>query len=145
MAIDHLVFNKQNWFNVADNDDSVKANNKDYVALPASFTLPKGTHVNDGYHQGGMNITHDCEVTCVGSSDDFYYFCGKIFTDWNGLDNEIDIDNPKDVENKIIYTAPWFIRKSKVTNVKWGGKALLVALYQRFKALTTRKVVGAWL
>lgn len=145
MAIDHLVFNKQNWFNVADNDDSVKANNKDYVALPTSFTLPKGTHVSDGYHQGGMNITHDCEVTCVGSSNDFYYFCGKIFTDWSGLDSELDIDNPKDVENKIIYTAPWFIRKSKVTNVKWGGKALLVALYQRFKALTTRKVVGAWL
>lgn len=121
MAIDHLVFNKQNWFNVADNADNVQANSRNYIALPASFTLPKGTHVNDGYHQGGLNISQDCEVTCVGSSNDFYYFCGKIFTDYTGLFSEIDIDNPKDVENRDNFTAPWFIRKSKVTNVKWGG------------------------
>lgn len=121
MAISHLIFNRLKWFNVADNADNVQANGKNYIALPASFTLPKGTHVSDGSHQGGMNITHDCEVTCVGSSDDFYYFCGKIFTDWADLDSETDIDNPKDVENKLTYTGPWFIRKSKVTNVKWGG------------------------
>lgn len=121
MAIDHLIFNKLKWFNVADNADSINANGKNYVVLPTSFTLPTGTHVTDGYHQGGMNISRDCEVTCVGSSDDFYYFCGKIFTDQLGLFHEIDIDNPKDVESKDTFTAPWFIRKSKVTNVKWGG------------------------
>lgn len=143
MAIDHLVFNKQNWFNVADNDDSVKANNKDYVALPTSFTLPKGTHVSDGYHQGGMNISRDCEVTCVGSSDDFYYFCGKIFTDWSGLNSELDIDNPKDVENSGTFERPWFVRKSKVTNVKWGGKHLLSHLYRAFRAITARMAVIA--
>lgn len=121
MAVDHILFNKLKWFNVADNADSVKANNKDYVALPTSFTLPKGTHVNDGDHDGDMNTSRDCEVTCVGSSDDFYYFCGKIFTDWSGLNSEHDIDNPKDVENSVTFERPWFIRKSKVTNVKWGG------------------------
>ena len=142
MAIDHLVFNKQNWFNVADNDDSVKANNKDYVALPTSFTLPKGTHVSDGDHEGGMNTSRDCEVTCVGSSDDFYYFCGKIFTDWSGLDSELDIGNPKDVENTAIFERPWFIRKSKVTNVKWGGKALLSHVYQWFRSLNRRVVIA---
>lgn len=110
------------WFNVNDNADSINANGKNYVAIPTSFTLPTGAHVNDGSHQGGMNISRDCEVTCVGSSNDFYYFCGKIFTDWNsGSDYEIDIDNPKDVENHIIFDRPWFVRKSKVTNVKWGG------------------------
>ena len=121
MAVDHMLFNKQKWFNVADNADSVKANNKDYVALPTSFTLPKDTHVSDGYHQSGMNISRDCEVTCVGSSNDFYYFCGKIFTDWNGLDRALDIDNPKDLKNSVTFERPWFVRKSKVTNVKWGG------------------------
>lgn len=142
MAIDHLVFNKQNWFNVADNADSVTANGKNYIALPASFTLPKGTHVSDGSHQGGLNISQDCEVTCVGSSNDFYYFCGKIFTDYTGLFSEIDIDNPKDVENRDNFTAPWFIRKSKVTNVKWGGKALLSHLYQWFRNLYRMVVIA---
>ena len=142
MAVDHLVFNKQNWFNVADNDDSVKANNKDYVALPTSLTLPKGTHVSDGDHEGGMNTSRDCEVTCVGSSDDFYYFCGKIFTDWSGLDSELDIGNPKDVENTAIFERPWFIRKSKVTNVKWGGKALLSHVYQWFRSLNRMVVIA---
>ena len=142
MAVDHLVFNKQNWFNVADNDDSVKANNKDYVALPTSFTLPKGTLVSDGDHEGGLNTSRECEVTCVGSSDDFYYFCGKIFTDWSGLDSELDIGNPKDVENTAIFERPWFIRKSKVTNVKWGGKALLSHVYQWFRSLNRMVVIA---
>lgn len=142
MAIDHILFNKLKWFNVADNADSVTANGKNYIALPASFTLPKGTHVSDGDHEGGMNTSRDCEVTCVGSSDDFYYFCGKIFTDWNGLDSELDIDNPKDVENSVTFERPWFVRKSKVTNVKWGGKALLSHLYQWFRNLYRMVVIA---
>lgn len=133
MATDHLVFNRLKWFNVTDNADNITANGKNYIALPASFTLPKGTHVSDGDHEGGINTSRDCEVTCVGSSDDFYYFCGKIFTDWTGLNSELDIGNPKDVENTIIFERPWFIRKSKVTNVKWGGKVLLSHLYQWFR------------
>ncbi|MCT3411985.1 hypothetical protein [Lactobacillus helveticus] len=141
--LDHLIFNKLKWFNVADNADSVKANNKDYVALPTSFTLPKDTYVSDGNHQSGMNISRDCEVTCVGSSNDFYYFCGKIFTDWNNLDSaEFDIDNPKDVENSVTFERPWFVRKSKVTNVKWGGKALLNHLYQWFRNLYRMVVIA---
>ncbi|ALJ23979.1 hypothetical protein AO203_09475 [Lactobacillus gallinarum] len=124
MSLSHLIFNRLKWFNVADNADSVKANNKDYVALPTSFTLPKDTHVSDGDHQSGMNITRDCEVTCVGSSNDFYYFCGRIVTDWNATDwYAFDIDNPKDVEDSVTFERPWFVRKSKVTNVKWGGVA----------------------
>ena len=143
MAIDNILFNKLKWFNVADNADNITANGKKYVALPTSFTLPKGTHVSDGDHEGGMNTSRDCEVTCVGSSDDFYYFCGKIFTDQSGLFNELDIGNPKDVENAVIFKRPWFIRKSKVTNVKWGGKALLSHLYQWLRNLY-RMVVISW-
>lgn len=142
MAVDHILFNKLKWFNVADNADSVTANGKNYIALPASFTLPKGTHVSDGDHERGMNTSRDCEVTCVGSSDDFYYFCGKIFTDWSGLNSELDIGNPKDVENTVIFERPWFIRKSKVTNVKWGGKALLSHVYQWFRSLYRMVVIA---
>lgn len=140
MAVDHMLFNKQKWFNVADNADSVKANNKDYVALPTSFTLPKGIHVEDGDHQSGMNILQDSEVTCVGSSNDFYYFCGSIITDWGGYIE--DIDNPKDVENTVSFERPWFVRKSKVTNVKWGGKALLSHVYQWFRSLYRMVVIA---
>lgn len=140
MAVDHMLFNKQKWFNVADNADSVKANNKDYVALPTSFTLPKDTHVSDGYHESGMNISQDSEVTCVGSSNDFYYFCGSIITDWGGYIE--DIDNPKDVEDTVDFERPWFVRKSKVTNVKWGGKALLSHVYQWFRSLYRMVVIA---
>ena len=43
MTVDHLVFNKQNWFNVADNANSVNANGKKYYAIPTQVTVPKGT------------------------------------------------------------------------------------------------------
>ena len=35
MAIDHMLFNKLKWFNVADNSEVVQANDKRYVAIPA--------------------------------------------------------------------------------------------------------------
>lgn len=41
MAIDHLVFNKLKWFNVADNADSVTANGKKYYALPSKVKVTK--------------------------------------------------------------------------------------------------------
>ena len=41
MAIDHLVFNSLKWFNVADNADSVKANGRNFYALPSKVKLTK--------------------------------------------------------------------------------------------------------
>lgn len=43
MAIDHLVFNRLKWFNVADNADSVKANGRNFYALPSKVKLTKNT------------------------------------------------------------------------------------------------------
>lgn len=31
MTVDHLVFNKQNWFNVADNDDNITAGSQKFI------------------------------------------------------------------------------------------------------------------
>ena len=41
MAIDHMLFNKLKWFNVADNADSVKANGRSFYALPSKIKLTK--------------------------------------------------------------------------------------------------------
>ena len=44
MAIDHLVFNKQNWFNVADNADNITAGSqkfiKNYIGRKATAGAP---------------------------------------------------------------------------------------------------------
>lgn len=41
MAVDHILFNKLKWFNVADNADSVKANGRNFYALPSKVKLTK--------------------------------------------------------------------------------------------------------
>ena len=119
MAIDHLIFNRLKWFNVTDNADSIKANGRNYFAMPVSFTIPEGTHVSDGDHQSGFDLSKDCDVTCVGASADFYYFCGKIeitptygFLEWC-------VDNPQDVYFMDVFHSPMFIKKDKVKNIRW--------------------------
>ena len=41
MAIDHILFNKLKWFNVADNADNVTANGRSFYALPTKIKLTK--------------------------------------------------------------------------------------------------------
>ena len=50
MTVDHLIFNKLKWFNVADNADSVKANGRSFYALPSKIKL-----TNDGVTFGTIN------------------------------------------------------------------------------------------
>lgn len=124
MTIDHLIFNKLKWFNVADNADNVQANGKNYYAMPVSFTIPKDTHLSDGYHQLGFDLSKDCDVTCVGASAEFYYFCGEIeFTQNYGgpYSNNWITDNPKDVYEggREIFNLPMFVKKDKVKNIRW--------------------------
>ena len=122
MAVDHILFNKLKWFNVPDNADSVTANDRNYCAMPVSFTIPKGTHLSDGDHESGFDLSKDCDVTCVGASDEFYYFCGEIkFTQsYGGSDsNKEDIDNPQDVYEDNDFNPPMFVKKDKVKNIRW--------------------------
>ena len=39
MAIDHLIFNKLKWFNVADNAHNITANGRIFYALPSKVKL----------------------------------------------------------------------------------------------------------
>lgn len=53
MAIDHLVFNKLKWFNVADNADSVTANGRNFYALPSKIKVTgRGS-------EWGSNLSYD--------------------------------------------------------------------------------------
>lgn len=122
MTVDHILFNNQSWYSVAKNADNVKANGKEYMALPVSFTIPKGTHLSDGTHEQGFDLSKDCKVTCVGASDEFYYFCGDIvFTQtYGGSDsNKWHADNPKDVYDSVAFNSPMFVEKDEVKNIIW--------------------------
>ena len=120
--VDHLIFNKLKWFNVADNADSVTANGRNYFAMPVSFTIPKDTHLSDGNHEQGFDLSKDCNVTCVGASDEFYYFCGEIeFTQNYGGPNSWSTDNPKYVyeAGRVVFNLPMFVKKDIVKNIIW--------------------------
>ena len=52
MAIDHMLFNKLKWFNVADNADSVKANGRNFYALPSKVKLTNGNAALGVIHGG---------------------------------------------------------------------------------------------
>ena len=43
--LDHLIFNKLKWFNVADNTDSINANGRNFYVLPSKIKLTKANAV----------------------------------------------------------------------------------------------------
>lgn len=55
MAIDHLVFNRLKWFNVADNADNVKANGRNFYALPSKVKLTKESN-GFSIHGGSLGL-----------------------------------------------------------------------------------------
>lgn len=83
MTIDHLVFNNQSWFNVADNADEVTANGKKYYAIPSKITIKQGTSLT--YPSQGTDhatttnrLKKDLQVDCVGASANHYFFVAYI-------------------------------------------------------------------
>lgn len=121
MTVDHILFNKHKWYSIAGNADNVTANGRKYAAMPVSFTIPEGTHLYDGTHGDGFTLSTDCNVTCVGTSGEFYYFCGTIeFTESYG-GNDGKIDNPKDVSvsGRNLFNPPLFVEKDEVKNIRW--------------------------
>ena len=90
MAIDHLVFNKQNWFNVADNADNITANGKKYYAFPNKITIKQGTSLTyPSRGTEGATITNrlkeDLQVDCVGANANHYFFVAYINYDTYGI------------------------------------------------------------
>lgn len=83
MTIDHLVFNRLKWFNVADNAGNVTANGKKYYAVPSKITIKQGTIIQYPI-QGSeladvaVKLQEDLEVKCIGANDNHYFFIGYI-------------------------------------------------------------------
>ena len=121
--LDHMIFNKLKWFNIADNADSVTANGKKYVSMPKSFTIKKGANLGYlGVNQYESYAYEDTNVTCVGSSNDHYYFIGNVkICDTPGSDYAV----PHNFSMNQISSQPGFVSKADTKNVIWGGKNLL--------------------
>lgn len=84
MAVDHLVFNKLKWFNVADNADNITANGKKYYAFPSKITIKQGTSLT--YPSRGTvdatitnRLKKDLQVDCVGANVNYYFFVADIY------------------------------------------------------------------
>ena len=157
MAIDHLVFNKLKWFNVADNADSVTANGKDYEAVPQQVKIPKNTKVNLFNSYSILNVDHgeryaasDTVMNCIGVIGKNYCCSGEIeLNEYDapnkygsyGTTSTVDLNGDKNEwvnENHSICVIP----KSRVQVVKWGGKSLLSHLYQWFRSLYRMVVIA---
>lgn len=84
MAIDHMLFNKLKWFNVADNADNVTANGKKYYAFPSKITIKQGTpltYPTRGTVDATMaaRLKKDLQVDCVGANANHYFFVADIY------------------------------------------------------------------
>ena len=101
-------------------DGSLNISGRKYVTMPVSFTIPKGTHLFDGTHINGLNLIQDCTVTCVGTSDKFYYFSGYVEAaqDDDGNTN-FQYKNPNDGYRFTYFDPPMFVKKDEVKNIRW--------------------------
>lgn len=90
MAVDHILFNKLKWFNVADNADNVTVNGKKYYAVPSKITIKQGTSLTYPIRGSVVatltaQLQKDLEVNCVGANANYYFFVADL-THWGDLD-----------------------------------------------------------
>lgn len=81
--IDHLIFNKLKWFNVADNADNATANGKKYYAVPSKITIKQGTDIlypsqGSDHSFNTATLQDDVEVECIAANDKYYFFTGSV-------------------------------------------------------------------
>lgn len=122
MAIDHLVFNRLKWFNVADNADSVTANNKEFLAIPTEITVPDGFQVNLDTSMYAYNDNdsfrlrddHTAKVVAVGEDD--YIVHPQQY--WNS-DTYRDKYEDGRSDGYYKYIAWLKVPKNQAKNVKW--------------------------
>lgn len=114
--LDHLIFNKLKWFNVADNADQVSANGRNYVAIPEQVTIPSGTRVWGDYEMRSYDYLIQTDTTCniVGKTQ--FMWAGN--TNPKTVDCYVTLDKITGVGND---NMTYFIPVSSVKNVKWGG------------------------
>ena len=122
MAVDHMLFNKLKWFNVADNADSINANNKVFLAMPSEITVPDGFQVNldssmyayndaDGFRLIGDNTA---QVVAVGKYD----YILHPQQSWNS-DTYRDKHEDGRSDGYYKYIAWLKVPKNQAKNIKW--------------------------
>ena len=123
--LDHLIFNKLKWFNVADNASSVTANGKKYYAIPTQVTVPKGTilyimddSVNEFKQHGVVAQDGTCKVGALilkGQLAEGLDGYGIANLDVYLLNGNVVIENG--------FTASGFVKITDVINPVWGVNA----------------------
>ena len=121
--LDHLIFNKLKWFNVADNASSVTANGKKYYAIPTQVTVPKGTilyimddSVNEFKQHGVVAQDGTCKVGALilkGQLAEGLDGYGIANLDVYLLNGNVVIENG--------FTTSGFVKITDVINPVWGG------------------------
>ena len=106
MAIDHLIFNKQNWFNVADDANEVTINHKIWTAHPASVTVKDESVVWDfGNNQSGLDLklSGQQDFKCIGKAGNVYVVSGYFKTyDQTNDDNDFNSESVVFAKDSII-------------------------------------------
>lgn len=86
MAVDHLIFNKLKWFNVADDANEVTINHKIWTAHPASVTVKDESVLiywnNDDYstYTYDFKLDGQQDFKCIGKAGDVYIVSGYFET-----------------------------------------------------------------
>lgn len=129
MAVDHILFNKLKWFNVADNADNITANGRSFYALPSKVKLTKNS----------ANVWVVMGVTTPGTfvSGTVFDVIGFYPNTYNENGKKRYIVSYSDSNNDYILSVP----ESDCTPI-WGGKRLLNHLYQWFRNLYRMVVIA---
>lgn len=132
MTVDHILFNKQNWYSIAENTDNVTASEKKYYAVPSKITIKQGTSLT--YPSRGtvkpfftITLEEDAEVECIAANDKYYFFTGYVESPVFSFSENTNVG---------------VVLKSNCKNIVWGGKALLSHLYQWFRNLYRMVVIA---
>ena len=106
--IDHLLFNAHKFYPINDNADKIDTSSRNYVAVPKSFTIPAGNTLADNtLAKANGGIQDDMEnVSCIGISDDVYYFARFVTFQTGGTTNFTQ-ENPGAVYKKDVKDLVW--------------------------------------
>lgn len=107
MAVDHLVFNKQNWFNVADDANEVTINHKIWTAHPASVTVKDGSVLkgfdNNFAYEYNLKLRGQQDFKCIGKAGNVYIVSGYFKTyDANFEKHDFNSESVVFTKNSII-------------------------------------------
>ena len=108
MAVDHMLFNKLKWFNVADDANEVTINHKSWTAHPASVTVKEDSYliyVSDPvvHNLEDLKTRGQQDFKCIGKAGNLYIVSG-YFKTYDSAYNKRDFNSETVVftENSVI-------------------------------------------